>query len=131
MYNFKDEFKTNIDFVDEQHKRLFQIADEIYLLLTDNFLVDKYDKIVELINELHDYTLFHFTAEEDYMTNINYIGLPEHKRQHKLFVDKLESIDLNDVDNKQNEYIKDLLSFINTWLIEHIYQTDKLIPNNH
>lgn len=130
MYDFKDDFKTNIEFVDEQHKRLFQIADEIYLLLTDEFLVDKYDKIVDLINELHDYTVFHFTAEEKYMTSINYIGLPEQKRQHKLFVDKLANVNLNDVDDKQDEYIKELLSFVNTWLIEHIYQKDKLIPNH-
>ena len=29
MYEMKDEFKTGIDFIDEQHARLFEIANEI------------------------------------------------------------------------------------------------------
>lgn len=30
MYEFKDNYKTGIDFVDQEHKRLFEIAEEAY-----------------------------------------------------------------------------------------------------
>ena len=33
MYEMKDEYKTGIDFIDEQHARLFEIANEAYNLL--------------------------------------------------------------------------------------------------
>ena len=32
MYEFKEEFKTGIDQIDQEHKRLFEIADQIYEL---------------------------------------------------------------------------------------------------
>ena len=44
MYEMKDEFKTGIDFIDEQHSRLFEIADEAYNLLKNDFTIDKYNQ---------------------------------------------------------------------------------------
>ncbi|NLK94781.1 MAG: hemerythrin family protein [Clostridiales bacterium] len=131
MYEFKNEFKTDIEFVDSQHKRLFDIADKIYLLLNDEFSIDKYDKILDLIEELKDYTAFHFSAEEKYMESINYKDLSSQKEEHKLFIKKLDEIDFNDLDNNQDNYIKDILSFVNSWLINHIYEKDKLIPKQN
>ncbi|NYC28187.1 hemerythrin-like metal-binding protein [Clostridium saccharobutylicum] len=72
MYKMKDEFKTGIDFIDAQHKKLFDIADDAYNLLKNEFTIDKYDKVVQLINELKEYTAFHFKCEEEYMESINY-----------------------------------------------------------
>ncbi|NFQ10782.1 bacteriohemerythrin, partial [Clostridium botulinum] len=40
MYKMKEEFKTGIEFIDEQHKKLFEIADKAYNLLTNNFTLD-------------------------------------------------------------------------------------------
>ena len=37
MYEFKEEYKTGIDFIDEQHKVLFEIADKTYTLI--NYIV--------------------------------------------------------------------------------------------
>ena len=65
MYEMKDEFKTGIDFIDEQHSRLFEIADEAYNLLKNDFTIDKFDKVIDLIDELKDYTVFHFKSEEE------------------------------------------------------------------
>lgn len=50
MYEMKDEYKTGIDFIDEQHARLFEIANEAYNLLNNNFTIDKYDNVVEIID---------------------------------------------------------------------------------
>lgn len=52
MYEMKEEFKTGIEFLDEQHKKLFEIADKAYNLLTNNFTLDKYDSVVYIIEEL-------------------------------------------------------------------------------
>ncbi|WP_294373649.1 bacteriohemerythrin [uncultured Clostridium sp.] len=127
MYEFKEEFKTGIDIIDEQHKRLFEIADETYKLLKNEFITDKYDKIVHLIEELKEYTSFHFKTEEDYMESINYKRMFTQKIEHQAFIKKLDEIDLNKIDENQEEYILELLNFLNDWLVNHICTNDKLI----
>jgi hemerythrin len=123
----KDEFKTGIDFIDEQHKKLFEIADRAYVLLKDQFTIDKYDKISEILSELQDYTAFHFNAEEKYMEKIGYNKLLSQKVAHNDFIDKLDNVDLKHIDENQEQAILDILEFLNNWLIEHIYHSDKLI----
>jgi hemerythrin len=72
MYEMKPEYYTGIDFIDEEHTKLFAIADEAYELLKNQFIPDKYDYIMKLIEELKDYTKYHFQHEEEYMNSIGY-----------------------------------------------------------
>ena len=127
MYAFKEEYKTGIDFIDEQHEKLFDIADRTYYLLKDELSIDKYDKIIELINELKEYTAYHFKCEEEYMESINYKRMFTQKVEHECFIKKLDEIDLGKVDENQDEYIMEILEFLSNWLINHICRNDILI----
>jgi len=123
----KDEFKTGIEIIDNEHKMLFEIADKIYNLSKNEFVIDKYDRIVNLIEELKGYAALHFRDEEAYMESINYKKMFTQKVDHDNFIKKLNQIDLNDLDANQEEYILELLDFINDWLVSHILEKDKLI----
>ena len=127
MYEMKDEFKTGIEIIDNEHKMLFEIADKIYNLSKNEFIIDKYDRIVNLIEELKGYAALHFRDEEAYMESINYKKMFTQKVDHDNFIKKLNQIDLNDLDANQDEYIFDLLEFVNEWLVSHILEKDKLI----
>ena len=63
------------------------------------------------------------------MESIHYDGLAAQKRAHEAFIDKLENIDLNEIENNPQEYLQKLLEFLLGWLINHILNTDKKIPN--
>lgn len=127
MYEFKDEFKTGIENIDEEHKKLFEIADRAYVMIMDEFIPDKYDYIVEIINELRDYAATHFRHEEEYMISIGYRRLISHKAMHQEFVEKLDEYSFDEVDENQKEVILELLEFLNDWLINHIMKNDTLI----
>ena len=127
MYKFKEEYKTGIDFIDEQHKVLFEIADKTYTLLKNDLTLDKYDKIVTLIEELQDYTVFHFNAEEEYMKSINYKRMFTQKVEHDAFVKRIKDVDFSKIDQDQDEYIISILQLLNDWLTGHIFENDKLI----
>lgn len=127
MYKMKDEYKTGIDFIDEQHARLFEIANEAYNIINDNFTIDKYDDVVEIIDELKDYTKFHFTAEEKYMESIHYKRMFTQKIEHEKFIKKLEEVDYRTIDENPDKYVLNILEFLNTWLTGHILHNDKLI----
>lgn len=125
MFEFKDEFKTGLDFMDAEHSKLFQLAEETYQLLTDNFIHDKFDYIIELLSELRDYAKTHFKHEEEYMMENGYKKLFSHKVAHNDFVEKLDSFDFNTIDGNQKETLLELLSFLGDWLVNHIMKVDQ------
>ena len=127
MYEMKEEYKIGVELIDEQHKKLFELADKAYMLLKDEFTLDKYDKIVHILEELKDYTIFHFESEEGYMESINYKRLFSQKIEHGQFIKKLDEIDLKNIDKNQDEGLVKILNFLNDWLTEHILRNDKLI----
>ncbi len=128
MFEFTDKYKTGIELVDTEHKRLFEIISDTNDIIHAEYLHDKYDEIVRILGELKDYTVMHFADEEEYMKSIGYDGLAAQQRAHEAFVDKLNDINFEDIDNNQEEYLNDLIEYLLGWLINHILKVDKLIP---
>lgn len=125
---FTDDYLTGIDLVDAEHKELFRIVDKANQLVKSFDILSGYDNIIQILNELKEYTKEHFGDEEEYMEAIHYEGLSAQKRAHEAFIDKLENIDLNQIDQNPQEYLQELLEFLLGWLINHILYTDKKIP---
>lgn len=126
-FAFTSKYMTGITLVDDEHRRLFEIIRETNDLIHEEFLHDKYDEIVRLINELRAYTEFHFSDEEALMERIQYPGLDAQKRAHSAFIERLVEIDLNDLDemdDHQQEYLLDLIRFLLDWLTNHILACD-------
>ncbi|EQB86705.1 hypothetical protein M918_12615 [Clostridium sp. BL8] len=106
-------------------KKLFEISSRAYELLNNSLAIDKYDRIMEIISELKDYTVFHFSQEEEYLIKNNYKKLLSHKIEHDAFIRKFAEIDLNKVEYQQDAYILDILEFLSKWIIDHILIRDK------
>jgi len=127
MYEFKEEYVTGIDSIDDEHKRLFEIADETYRLSKEEFLVDKYDQVRQILEELKDYALLHFEHEEAYMESINYKQMFVQKVQHDQFREKVNDLDLDHLDENSDDMIAEILEFLTGWLVNHILEHDKQI----
>ena len=126
-YEFTKDYHTGIDFIDEEHAKLFEIANRAYDLLTNQFMTDKYDAIVAVLEELRDYTKYHFNHEEEYMKSINYPKRFSQLHQHTQFINKLESYNLKEIDVNQQEGLMEILDFLALWLQSHIKGMDKKI----
>ena len=126
MYQWKDEYVLGIDEIDLQHRKLIDIANQVYAVLNDQWRTDKFNQIIDVLEELKDYTVYHFKAEEEYMTKTNYKKRFSHAIEHSDFVAKLNSVDLSEVDAKQEVYLKELLGMITDWVVNHILTSDKL-----
>ena len=130
MYTMKPEYYTGIEFVDKEHTRLFELAQETHDLLYNDLLQDKSDRIVHLVSELIDYTKVHFAHEEAYQKSTNYAYIKEHALQHRQFEDSLLEIDLDEIEHDfetQNDTVEQLLEFLINWLINHIQKVDMFI----
>lgn len=128
MIKWKEDYRIGVDVIDEQHKELFRIAGETFDLLQNDFYLDKYDRIVNLIEQLKNYAAFHFKTEENYMEEIGYKRLLSQKVQHNDFIEKINQIDLEVIDENQDQYLLSIIEFAVDWIDQHILKVDKMIP---
>ena len=126
-YEFTKDYHTGIEFIDEEHAKLFEITNRAYELLTNQFVADKSDAIAAVLEELRDYTKYHFNHEEEYMKSIDYPKRFSQLHQHTQFINKLESYNLKEIDANQQEGLLEILDFLALWLQGHIKGMDKKI----
>lgn len=124
MFKWKEIYSCNISEIDAQHKKLFELGENVYdiVSLKDGF--DHYDEIMSSLYELQKYALYHFDFEEKLMKAYDYEDLETHKKQHKAFVDKIVLLAKQDIDENQHKVSMDILIFIADWIENHILKTD-------
>ena len=82
-----ESLSIGIDPIDEQHKMLIQRLNDL------SKAVEMMQGEVEIMRTLEfmiDYTDFHFSSEEKYMTEQNYTGLDVQRKEHQEFKDTLQ-----------------------------------------
>ncbi len=125
MIQWKDSYRIGIDIIDTQHKILFDLAEEAEKMLELPDYIDKFDEIVEIVNELRSYVKYHFEEEEKILFQIQYSAFFKHKIAHNDFIDYIYELDIDEIDRDQNTEILNLLNTLNEWLIEHVLVEDK------
>jgi hemerythrin len=126
MFEWDDILSVGIEVVDDQHQELFRIGRElVYVLENTSAGLDQYDDIIKLLKELHTYANYHFSEEEKLMEAADFIGLPAHRFQHKIFVKKIEEIELDELDEDQKNHALELLDFLANWITNHIMKVDR------
>lgn len=127
IIKWKEEYSCYDPVIDEQHKRLMDIINQMNEIaeLSDEY--DHYDEIVALFNELKEYTIYHFNHEETMFKEHGYdsFNTKIQELEHKSFVNKVAAIDLYDLDENQAETVRSVLDFLSKWLDHHILETDK------
>lgn len=124
MFNWTDNYSLGVVSIDEQHQRLVAMGKELQELVETREGDDIYDELISMLDGLKEYTKYHFDYEEEIMERLGFDGLEEHKKQHSDFIDKLESIDFDSVDEDQSTFAKDLLRVVSVWIFKHIVGTD-------
>ena len=119
LLKWKDAYSMGEKKIDEQHKGLFKLSNEIYDLIEAG--IDDREHFRELFIALNDYSVEHFIYEEMYMQQQGFPYLKEHIQQHLRFSDKLKKLALGI--NKES-HIKDIGEFVTTWLVQHVLNED-------
>jgi len=127
MFVWKKEFELGIELIDGQHKQLLEIGNRISsLVAAHDDESDNYDDIMAVIGELKDYTVYHFTTEENLFRECNYLDSKNHKKEHDDFIAYINSVDFESIDVDQKGFLKDLLKKLINWVFNHIITTDFL-----
>lgn len=126
VIKWKSEFSCYDKTIDEQHKKMIDMINEMNDLSLFDDHVDRYDSIVEVFSSLKDYTVYHFGHEEKLFEQHGYdsFNTKIQKLEHKSFVNKVIAINLYDLDDNQNETLNSVLDFLSKWLEHHILDID-------
>ena len=110
--------------IDEQHRRLTGIIDELY----DAYMTGRDKEILSrIILEVNEYVKYHFTTEEDYMRRVedDYPGYDLHLLQHKEFFSRIMDFLLSFAMGKEETIMPNLLEYLTDWWRKHINGIDK------
>lgn len=130
MYELKEQYLTGVEQIDNQHRKIFKLADDAYQLLKDENILFKDERLFTIISGLRDYTQYHFTEEELYMEQIQYAELEFQKAQHRKFILELDKLSQETVRvslENQDDGIDKVLAYLANWLQEHIEHFDMKI----
>ena len=131
MIKWSKNYLMGIDKLDEEHKELFRISDQIYNRVMERGDDAKYRLF--LMNETLEYMLRYFKrhakSEEIYMREIGYAGYEFHKMLHDelynmLLKKKADIVKRNECSKKE---IAELVGDGIGWLLEHIITEDMAI----
>ncbi|NLW03583.1 MAG: hemerythrin family protein [Clostridiaceae bacterium] len=125
-FEWKERYKLGNEEVDKQHMKLFEIGARAYELTRLDDAYDRYDDILEVLQELADYAQYHFKYEESFMEKHNFEHLPRHAKEHNYFVAKVKSILLSrDIDEEQEQTLQEITDFLSRWVSTHIMFEDR------
>ena len=121
LIDWKEKYSVFYDEIDEQHKKLVDMINELY----DSFTQGKADDVVEdILIKMIKYTDYHFKTEEKYFEKYTYSNTEEHIKEHKKFVSDVTDF-YKDFKNGSISLSYDIMTFLRNWLLEHIYGSDK------
>ena len=118
------DYELNVAEIDNQHKKLVEILNRFVTTLhSEDFDISKVDKILD---ELVEYTKYHFETEENYMIKHSYEGYSEHVSLHEQLVGELsEFLIQRGAESKYD--LAEIFMFLKHWLVDHILNEDKKI----
>ncbi len=123
MFAWDDKLKTNHTAIDNDHKKLVDLVNQ----LADAMQAGKgKDVCGKVLNELINYTKTHFAMEERLMTTHLYPKAAEHRAEHTKLLKEVADFKTK-FDSGALTVTASLLGFLRDWLVNHICQSDKAL----
>ena len=126
IFPWNDNFATGIERIDEQHRRLVEILND---LATHVAFPSQELGLDVILASLVDYTLYHFATEENIWGEY-LAGDPAeaaHRAEHQAFIASILKAKAEAGDRPLEELVQELLSLLTRWLASHILEKDRYL----
>ncbi len=110
--------EVGVEYIDYDHQLLVALLNRVSLCTVDDMNLD------ELIEELFDYTRWHFRREEAIMAVCHHPDLAEHKDRHQALIGQLAALAEEWRSANDPELLHQFRKFLRAWLSDHILNTD-------
>jgi hemerythrin len=124
LVNWDEKYDTGIELIDEQHKALVEIINDLYLACTEDY-EDTDAVFKETLKRMVDYVRFHFGAEQKLLEHIKYPKFTEHKKQHDTMVNDI--LEAAKEYNEGRRFVPNhFVRTLRDWVFSHIALSDQL-----
>lgn len=121
--SWSGDFALGIPVIDEQHKELLRLTNDLYL----GCLKEEDEKRLDFKDAIYrsmDYIREHFSTEEMLLEKVNYCDLEAHKNEHREFILRvLENI--QSFDSGSRLAPSAFARYLRDWILNHIAISDK------
>ena len=121
LFAWKEEYSVNIKEIDDQHKVLVGMVNEMHDAMSKG---QGKEVLGPILDKMVDYTKKHFTTEERLMQQYRYPEFNEHKAKHTKMAEKVLALQ-KDFHQGSFQLTYEVSKFLKDWLNKHILGTDK------
>ena len=123
---WKESYRVGIEFIDTQHKELFDTTDKLLRIIESQDDATRKQECMFAINFLKNYAARHFAEEEEYQFSINYSDIEAHKTLHRIFVATVLKLEKKLIDADFSiPTMKEVAGFLTAWLTYHVAGVDQ------
>ena len=123
LISWSKTFSCGIKLIDEQHKILINLINDMFLHVTGSEKEEK-DYLFDIVHIITDYIKIHFATEEKLMLSAKYDGYLKHKKTHDAFVlDFIDTVNEYLLGNKMTLF--SLTKYLKDWVFSHFAVMDK------
>ena len=124
---WKNSYNLENDRLDDEHQKLFSIAQKAALISEYDTEEKKIIFMQEILRELYAYTQYHFKSEEVYMEFIEYPLIEDHKVLHAKLLDQIKYIIMHVSMMGTEKAQERIYNFVQKIFVAHITTEDKKI----
>lgn len=115
------ELSVGVTEIDDQHKELIRIANALINAVS----LGRDERVLgNVIRRLREYTVFHFSSEEELMERMHYPARGEHASEHARLKKNVKDYQRL-IYKKEDLTPGEMLGFIKEWLLGHILTYDR------
>jgi hemerythrin-like metal-binding protein len=121
LVTWDESYSVKVAPCDEDHKKLFVLLNSVH----DAMKAGKGAAMLQgVVQELLEYTKYHFAREEDLLEKTNFPGLAQQRAQHRQFEHKVDRFRQELKEGKMGQ-ATEVVAFLKDWLNNHIKQVDR------
>jgi len=115
------EISVGVASLDDDHKKLIDIINALHAGIVAGH---KKEILAAVLDQLVNYTKFHFAKEEELLFQTKYLAVSTHKMEHASFVSRITNLQERLKSAPVVMLDLELMSFLRNWLLTHIQGSD-------
>ncbi len=120
IIKWSKKYELGITLIDKQHQKWFQFINKLFVAL-----IEKYDaaETSAILQELLNYTEYHFGFEERYFEEFGYENKEKHEEKHREFIETLKKVTEDYLSSEV--VIFKLILYLMEWVQQHVLVEDR------
>lgn len=122
VIQWSHELSVGIDSIDQQHQILIRMINSLNTAMAKG---EANTIIGNILEDLTDYTRYHFSYEEELFEQHDYPNTIAHKRHHTNLIEEISTLKDRYEYDLSGSLSLEIMQFLKNWLTNHIMKTDK------